>query len=182
MHNKPLSNVHLKSLGFIGKQQAAFLLYFVEQVIQKAYYIAITAWFLRIALSVNVSMRVCVCPLPRLLITSGVMQCDIDPISLVKQVLWLLYSSCSRYHQWAWPKHPHVSWKLVLCKSLFCCKSCLKQLQLSSRMEHFSDKVGIVDTRVDVNLCISNHLKRRWLGLEINDFFYRVLALCMMLF
>ena len=43
------------------------------------------AWFLRIA-SVRESMRVCVlarvcvCPPPRLLITSGVMWCDIDPI------------------------------------------------------------------------------------------------------
>ena len=29
-------------------------------------------------------MRVCVCPPPRLLITSSVMWCDIDPIRLVK--------------------------------------------------------------------------------------------------
>ena len=45
------------------------------------------AWFLRIA-SVRESMRVCVCVCvclpPRLLITSGVMWCDIDPIRLVK--------------------------------------------------------------------------------------------------
>ena len=37
------------------------------------------AWFLRIALSTNVGMHVFVCPPPRLLITSGVMWCDIDP-------------------------------------------------------------------------------------------------------
>ena len=45
----------------------------------------VRAWFLRIA-SVRESMRVCVCVClpPRLLITSGVMWCDIDPIRLVK--------------------------------------------------------------------------------------------------
>ena len=38
-------------------------------------------WFLRIALSANVGMHVYVCvPAPRLLITSGVIRCDIDPI------------------------------------------------------------------------------------------------------
>ena len=49
------------------------------------------AWFLNIA-SVHKSMFVCVCvcvfacvcPPPRLLITSGVMWCDIDPIRLVE--------------------------------------------------------------------------------------------------
>ena len=43
-----------------------------------------STWFLRIALSVNVGMHVfvcvCVSPSPRLLIVSGVMWCDIDPI------------------------------------------------------------------------------------------------------
>ena len=41
---------------------------------------AVHAWFLRIALSMNVGMCVCVCVClpPRLLITSGVMWCDID--------------------------------------------------------------------------------------------------------
>ena len=39
-------------------------------------------WFLRI---VSVRMyALCVCPPPRLLITSGVMWCDIDPIRLVE--------------------------------------------------------------------------------------------------
>ena len=43
-------------------------------------------WFLNIALSANVSMcvYVCVCPPPRLLITSGMMWYDIDPICLVE--------------------------------------------------------------------------------------------------
>ena len=42
------------------------------------------AWFLSVALFVNVSMRVCVCvcPPPRLSITSGVMWCDIDPLMI----------------------------------------------------------------------------------------------------
>ena len=54
------------------------------------------AWFLEIV-SVRTSVRVFVSA-PRLLITSGVMRHDIDPIRLVKQVLQLLYGNCSRYH------------------------------------------------------------------------------------
>ena len=44
-------------------------------------------------------MRVClcVCPPPRLLITSGVMWRDMDLIRLVKQVLQLLYGNCGRF-------------------------------------------------------------------------------------
>ena len=34
---------------------------------------------LRVCVSVCVCVNVCVCPPPRLLITSGVMWCDIDP-------------------------------------------------------------------------------------------------------
>ena len=43
------------------------------------------AWFLRIA-SVRELLYacLCVCPPPRLSITSGVMWCDIDPIQLVE--------------------------------------------------------------------------------------------------
>ena len=48
-------------------------------------------------LSVCVFACVCVCPPPRLLITSGVMWHDIDSIRLVKQVLQLLYSNYSLY-------------------------------------------------------------------------------------
>ena len=57
------------------------------------------AWFLKIDSVRIVGMRVCVCvcPRPRLLITSGVMCRDIDLIRLVKQVLQLLYGNCSRY-------------------------------------------------------------------------------------
>ena len=43
----------------------------------------VRAWFLRIA-SVRELQYVCVCLPPRLLITSGVMCCDIDPIRLVE--------------------------------------------------------------------------------------------------
>ena len=55
------------------------------------------AWFLKI---VSVRTSVCVCGFvylhPRLLITSGMMWCDIvDPIQLVKQALKLLYGNCS---------------------------------------------------------------------------------------
>ena len=56
-------------------------------------------WFLKIDPVQIVGMHVClcVCPLPRLLITSGVMWHDIDLIWLVKQVLQLLYGDCSHY-------------------------------------------------------------------------------------
>ena len=50
------------------------------------------AWFLEFALvhvSVCVSVCLSVCPLPRPLITSGVIWCDIDRVRLVKQVLRL---------------------------------------------------------------------------------------------
>ena len=54
--------------------------------------------FLKLILcGLSVCVRVCVCPRPRLLITSGVMWHDIDLIRLVKQVLQLLYGDCSRY-------------------------------------------------------------------------------------
>ena len=54
---------------------------------------------LELLLSANFSMCVClcVCPAPRLSIHSGMMWCDIDPIRLVDEVLWLLYGSCGRY-------------------------------------------------------------------------------------
>ena len=59
------------------------------------------AWFLEIDLVCEVCVCVCVCvsvcPPPRLVITSGVMWRDMDPIWLVKQVLQLLYGSYSRY-------------------------------------------------------------------------------------
>ena len=55
------------------------------------------AWFPKIDPVRIVCTRVCVCPRPRLLITSGVMWSDIDLIRLVKQVLQLLYGDCSRY-------------------------------------------------------------------------------------
>ena len=45
----------------------------------------------------SVCVFVCVCPRPRLLLTSGVMWHDMDLIRLVKQVLQLLYGNCSRY-------------------------------------------------------------------------------------
>ena len=59
-------------------------------------------WFLNIDPVQIVSMCVCVClcvcvSAPRLLITSGVMWCDMDPIRLVKQVLQLLFTNRSRY-------------------------------------------------------------------------------------
>ena len=63
-----------------------------------------SAWFLKIdpvrivSMCMCVCVCVCVCPLPRLLITSGMMWSNIDPIQLVKQVLQLLYATCSRYH------------------------------------------------------------------------------------
>ena len=45
------------------------------------------AWFLKMILC---GSSVCVCPPPRLLITSGVMWGDMDSIRLVKQVLQLV--------------------------------------------------------------------------------------------
>ena len=59
------------------------------------------AWFLKIVsvrMSVCVFVCACVCVRPpRLLITSGMMWHDMDPIRLVKQVLQLLYGNCSHY-------------------------------------------------------------------------------------
>ena len=46
---------------------------------------------------VCVCVCVCVYPLPRLLITSSVIWCDMDPIQLVKQVLQPSYGNCSHY-------------------------------------------------------------------------------------
>ena len=43
------------------------------------------------------------CPPPRLLITSGMIWGDMDPVKLVKQVVQLLYGNCSRYREWVWP-------------------------------------------------------------------------------
>ena len=50
-----------------------------------------------VCLCVCVCVCVCVCPRPRLLITSGVIWCDMNLIRLVKQVLQLLYGNYSRY-------------------------------------------------------------------------------------
>ena len=43
-------------------------------------------------------MCLCVCQPARLLITSSVMWCNMDPIQLVKHVLQLLYGNYSGYH------------------------------------------------------------------------------------
>ena len=56
------------------------------------------AKFLRIDPVQIVGIYVCVCLPPRLLITSGVMWRDMDPIQMVKQVLQLLYVNFSCYH------------------------------------------------------------------------------------
>ena len=44
-------------------------------------------WIVSMCVCVFACVCVCVCPSPRLLITSGVMWSDMDPIRLVKQVL-----------------------------------------------------------------------------------------------
>ena len=44
-------------------------------------------WFLKVNPVWIISVCVCVCPPPRLLITSGVIQHDMNPIRLVKQVV-----------------------------------------------------------------------------------------------
>ena len=48
-------------------------------------------------------LYMCVCQPPRLLLTSGMMWREMDPIKLVKQLLQLSYSNCSCYHYWVWP-------------------------------------------------------------------------------
>ena len=52
-----------------------------------------------VCVCVCVCACVCVCVYPpqRLLITSGVIWCDMDPIRLVKQVVKLLYGNYGRY-------------------------------------------------------------------------------------
>ena len=59
----------------------------------------VRAWFLKIdpVRIVGMHVCVCVCPRPRLLITSGMMWHDMNLIRLVKQVLQLLYGNYSRY-------------------------------------------------------------------------------------
>ena len=68
---------------------------------QARWHEAAHAWFLKIDLVRIVGMNVyacaCVCPHPRLLITSGVIWHDMDLIQLVKQALQLLYGNSSRY-------------------------------------------------------------------------------------
>ena len=60
-------------------------------------------WFLRIdpvwivGMHVHVCVRACVCLCLRLLITSGVIWCDMNLIQLVKKVLQLLYDNYSHY-------------------------------------------------------------------------------------
>ena len=74
-------------------------------------------WFLKIdpvrIIGMCVCMCVCVSLPPRLLITSGVIWCDMDPIRLVKQVLQLLYGNCSCYCYWVQPWHQYPLWKLA---------------------------------------------------------------------
>jgi len=67
-------------------------------------------WFLEIAFVCNVCM--CVCPPPRLLITSGVICCDMEPLWLVKQVLGFSLSFIWQLKSW-WI---HIDSRCGLCK------------------------------------------------------------------
>ena len=50
----------------------------------------VSTWFLEVAfVLMSVCVYMCVCPPPRSLITSGMIWCDIDPVGLIKQVLWI---------------------------------------------------------------------------------------------
>ena len=91
--------VIIKSLTFLDGQSGKFL----NQVSASLW--PAHTWFLKIV-SVWTSVCVfvcvcllcaCVCPPPRLLITSGMMWRDKNPIRLVKEVLQLLYDNCSHY-------------------------------------------------------------------------------------
>ena len=54
-------------------------------------------WFLKLV-SVQMSLCVLVCvPVPRLLLSSGMVWHDIDLIQLVKQVIQLFFGDCSQY-------------------------------------------------------------------------------------
>ena len=92
-------------------------------------------------------MSVYVCPPPRLLITSGVMQCDRDPYDWLNKIYGFYMAAVvgiisgrglnvhmHRRYQ------PNKS-KLVLYKPLLCCNNHLKQLQFN-KMEGFSYKGG----------------------------------------
>ena len=72
----------------------------------------VCAWFLKIILVRIVSMHMCVCvyPCPRLLITSGMMWCDMDLIWLITQVLQLLFGNVAIIvNGWHW----YALWKLT---------------------------------------------------------------------
>ena len=85
----------------------------------------------------------------RLLIASGIMWCDMDPVWLVQRVLQLLYSSCSWVSSVGMTlelKHdrnqPSVT-KIALYELLYLhFESPLKQLYISNRTEHFSYNDG----------------------------------------
>ena len=91
----------------------------------------------------------CVHPPPRLLITSGVMWCDMDSISLVKQVLQLSYGSCSMLSVMGMALELKRIVETYLIRVSYCCVSYylhfntpFKQLYTSNKMECFSYKGG----------------------------------------
>ena len=56
-----------------------------------------------LGLEINLVHNVCVCSYmsvsnPEASTTSGMIWCNMNPIQLVKQVLWLLYGSCIQYY------------------------------------------------------------------------------------
>ena len=73
-------------IGWLKKGKFFSFSVFLFCIFNQAHAGHIVPGFLELSLSVNVCVCVCVfmCPPPRLLITIGVMWCDIDPKRLVK--------------------------------------------------------------------------------------------------
>ena len=72
------------------------------------------AWgFLKLFMCRGLYVCLCVCLPPTLLMTSGVMWHNVDPIWLVKQVLQLLYGNCNHYCWWVWTWNWYLSYTLT---------------------------------------------------------------------
>ena len=101
-----------------------------------------------VCVCVCVRVCVCVCPPPRLVITSGVIWCDMDPYdwlnkhySFCTAAIVDIVSSCGLRIGARRTNQPNKS-KLALYKPLLCLNSHLKQPYISNKTKRFSYKGG----------------------------------------